>query len=122
MIDLFLLLFVKKVLLYSCPNCKVDIEQGNKICKNCKTGLIWNKNDKNLKMEYRTMNKKELAKQLNISPDKLRRKMKQLPLEFREHIKGHSLLFENEVQYIHENVEWRAPWEIRMSGQTIFPE
>lgn len=66
------------------------------------------------------MNKKELAEQLNISPDKLRRKMKQLPLEFREHIKGRSLLFENEVQFIHENVEWRNPWEIGMNGQTIF--
>ena len=73
-------------------------------------------------MEYRTMAKKELAAELNISSAKLRRKLKQLPLEFREHIKDRSLLFENEVQFIHENVEWRVPWEIGMSGQTIFPE
>lgn len=65
------------------------------------------------------MTKKELAAELNISSSKLRRKIKQLPLEFREHIKERSLLFENEVQFIHENVEWRNPWEIGRNGQTI---
>ena len=58
------------------------------------------------------MNRKELAMELDISTSTLRRKMKQLPPEFREHIKGHSLLFENEVRFIHENIEWRAKSEI----------
>jgi len=67
-------------------------------------------------MEYKTMNRNELAEQLNISSNTLRRKLKQLPPEFREHIKGRSLLFENDVQYIHKNVEWRKPWEVGLSG------
>ncbi len=62
------------------------------------------------------MNRKELAGQLKISTATLGRKMKQLPPEFREHIKGHYLLLENEVKYIHENIEWRKPWEIGING------
>ncbi|WP_321319601.1 hypothetical protein [Labilibaculum sp.] len=63
-------------------------------------------------MEYRTMNRKELAVELNISSSTLNKKMKNLDPVFLEHIKKRQLLFENEVKYIHENVEWRAKWEI----------
>ncbi|MBN2595654.1 MAG: hypothetical protein JXR82_02605 [Marinifilaceae bacterium] len=63
-------------------------------------------------MEYRTMNRKELAMELDISTSTLNKKMKKLDPVFLEHIKGHNLLLENEVKFIHENVEWRAKWEI----------
>ncbi|MDE5417586.1 hypothetical protein L3049_06155 [Labilibaculum sp. DW002] len=63
-------------------------------------------------MEYRTMNRKELAMELDISISTLGRRMKKLNPVFLEHIKGHYLLLENEVKYIHENVEWRTKWEI----------
>jgi hypothetical protein len=63
-------------------------------------------------MEYRTMNRKELAMELDISYDILNRKMKKLDPVFLEHIKNRQLLFENEVKYIHDHIEWRTPWEI----------
>lgn len=56
-------------------------------------------------MKYRTMSKKELAAELDISTRTLTRRMKKhLKPKFLEHIKGGSLLFENEVKYIHEGI------------------
>ncbi|WP_461632271.1 hypothetical protein [Labilibaculum euxinus] len=63
-------------------------------------------------MEYRTMNRKELAMELDISYDIFNRKMKKLDPVFLEHIKNRQLLFENEVKYIHDHIEWRTTWEI----------
>lgn len=63
-------------------------------------------------MEYKTMNRKELAAELGISVNTLYRRMKKLNPAFLNHIKGKSLLLENEVKYIHESIEWRKPWEI----------
>lgn len=62
-------------------------------------------------MEYRTMNRKELAVELDISPATLWRRMKKLNQEFRNQIKGHSLLLENEVKYIHEQISGLKKWE-----------
>jgi hypothetical protein len=56
-------------------------------------------------MEYKTMNRKELAAELDISTTTLTRRMERcLKPAFLEHIKGQSLLFENEVKYIHEGI------------------
>ncbi|RKE04442.1 helix-turn-helix domain-containing protein [Marinifilum flexuosum] len=62
-------------------------------------------------MEYRTMNRKELAAELDISYATLYRRMKLLDPEFRKQIAGHSLLFENEVKYIHEQISGLKKWE-----------
>jgi len=69
-------------------------------------------------MKYRTMNRTELAIELDISRSTLIRRMKKLDPAFLEHIKNRSLLFENEIKYIHDNIEWRAPWEIGLDEQT----
>ncbi|MDE5421749.1 hypothetical protein L3073_05980 [Ancylomarina sp. DW003] len=62
-------------------------------------------------MNYRTMSKKELAAELNISKNTLTRKMeKHLKPEFVKHVKGKSLLFENEVKYIHEGIGANKEW------------
>lgn len=58
------------------------------------------------------MNRKELAMELDISKSTLGRRMKNLNPDFLEHIKNRSLLFENEIKYIHENIEWRTSWQI----------
>ncbi len=58
------------------------------------------------------MNKKELAMELDISKSTLARRMKKLNPLFLEHIKNRSLLFENEIKYIHENIEWRTQLQI----------
>lgn len=58
------------------------------------------------------MNRKELAVELEISDSTLYRKMKKLNPVFLEHIKNRQLLFENEVKYIRNHIEWRTPWEI----------
>ena len=51
------------------------------------------------------MNRKELASELSISTNTLKRRMeKYLKPEFIFHIKNKSLLFENEVKYIHEEL------------------
>ena len=63
-------------------------------------------------MEYRTMNRIELAMELEISTSTLNRRMKKLNPVFLEHIKNRSLLFENEIKYIHENIEWRTQLQI----------
>lgn len=63
-------------------------------------------------MEYRTMNRKELAAELYISYVTLYRRMETIDQEFLKHIKGRSLLFENEVRYIYENIERRRQWKI----------
>ncbi|MDM8160458.1 hypothetical protein QUH73_11590 [Labilibaculum sp. K2S] len=70
-------------------------------------------------MEYRTMNRKELAMELDISTSTLCKKMKKLDPSFLEHIKNKSLLFENEVKYIHDNIEWRTPWEIKQGYANV---
>ncbi|MFA9370727.1 MAG: hypothetical protein ACERIH_03370 [Labilibaculum antarcticum] len=54
-------------------------------------------------MKYRTMNRKELASELGYSKSTLGRRMKKLPLEFREAI-AQRLLYEHEVKYIHEKL------------------
>ncbi|WP_461630856.1 helix-turn-helix domain-containing protein [Labilibaculum euxinus] len=48
-------------------------------------------------MEYKTMNRKELAMKLDISISTLGRRMKKLNPAFLEYIKNRSLLFENEI-------------------------
>ena len=63
-------------------------------------------------MKYKTTNRKKLAKELDISITTLGRKMKKLDPAFLEYIKGHYVLLENEVKFIHDNIEWRTPWEI----------
>ncbi|BAX79329.1 hypothetical protein [Labilibaculum antarcticum] len=63
-------------------------------------------------MEYKTMNRKELVMELDISTSTLCKKMKKLDPVFLEHIKGHNLLLENKVKFIQKNVEWRVKWEI----------
>ncbi|WP_372640212.1 hypothetical protein [Ancylomarina sp.] len=56
-------------------------------------------------MEYRTMNRKEIAAELDISTTTLTRRMeKSLNPEFLKLIKKRALLFENEVKYIHEGI------------------
>lgn len=51
------------------------------------------------------MNRIELAAELDISLNTLTRRMKKyLKPEFLYHIKNKSLLFENEVKYIHEEL------------------
>lgn len=51
------------------------------------------------------MNRIELAAELDISLNTLTRRMKKyLKPEFLYHIKRKSLLFENEVKYIHEEL------------------
>jgi len=62
-------------------------------------------------MEYRTMNRKELAAELDISPATLWRRMQKLDPEFKKQIQGHSLLFANEVKYIHEQITSLKKWE-----------
>lgn len=63
-------------------------------------------------MIYKTMNRKELAIELEISKSTLSRKMeKALSPEFRIQIKGRSLLFENEVKHIYEKVTNRKKQE-----------
>lgn len=55
-------------------------------------------------MEYRTMNRKELAAEMGLSTEQLRRRMKkQLPIDFLDDIEG-EILLENHVQYIHEKL------------------
>jgi len=57
------------------------------------------------------MSKKELAVELNISKNTLTRRMEKfLKPEFVEHVKGKSLLFENEVKYIHEGIGANKEW------------
>ena len=58
------------------------------------------------------MNRIELAMELEISTSTLKRRMKKLNPVFLEHIKNRSLLFENEIKYIHENIEWRTQLQI----------
>ncbi|MBI9058386.1 MAG: AsnC family protein [Labilibaculum sp.] len=55
-------------------------------------------------MEYKTMNRIELAAKLGISESTLRRRIKKLSPELQEKIYGQSLLFENQVKYIYEKV------------------
>ena len=55
-------------------------------------------------MEYRTMNRIELAAELNISPATLRRKMKKkLEADFLREIEG-EILLENHVRHIHDKL------------------
>jgi ribosomal protein L10 len=62
-------------------------------------------------MEYRTMSKKELAAKLKISKNTLTRRMeKHLKSEFVEYVKGKSILFGNEVKYIHEGIGATKEW------------
>ncbi|MCY1635763.1 helix-turn-helix domain-containing protein [Marinifilum sp. D737] len=61
-------------------------------------------------MEYRTMNRKELAAELDISYATLYRRMKLLDPEFRKAITGKSLLLENQVRYIHEQISGLKKW------------
>ena len=61
-------------------------------------------------MEYRTMNRKELAMELEISGSTLWRRMKNLDPKFKEQIKGHYVLLENEVKYIHEQISGMQKW------------
>ncbi|WP_461641122.1 hypothetical protein [Labilibaculum euxinus] len=61
-------------------------------------------------MEYRTMNRKELAMELEISKSTLGRRMKDLDPKFKEQIKGHYVLLENEVKYIHEQISGMQKW------------
>ncbi|WP_321319604.1 helix-turn-helix domain-containing protein [Labilibaculum sp.] len=61
-------------------------------------------------MEYKTMNRKELAMELDISRSTLGRRMEDLDPKFKEQIKGRYLLFENEVKYIHEQISGMQKW------------
>ncbi|WP_461632273.1 hypothetical protein [Labilibaculum euxinus] len=61
-------------------------------------------------MEYKTMNRKELAMELEISGSTLWRRMKSLDPKFKEQIKGHYVLLENEVKYIHEQISGMQKW------------
>ena len=57
-------------------------------------------------MEYRTMTRKEIAIELNISyPTLYRRIKKYLDPVFQEDIKGKALLFPNQVKFIVENLD-----------------
>ncbi len=62
-------------------------------------------------MEYRTMNRIELAAEMDISAGTLRRKMKKkLEPEFLAEIKG-ELLLENHVRHIHQRLSGiNKPW------------
>jgi DNA-binding Lrp family transcriptional regulator len=56
-------------------------------------------------MEYRTMNRKEIASELSISITTLTRRMEEvLKPKFLKRIKGRSILFENEVKHIYESI------------------
>jgi Mn-dependent DtxR family transcriptional regulator len=62
-------------------------------------------------MEYRTMNRKELAGELGVSPKVLRGLMKKyLTREFLEFIKERPILFKNEVQHIHKRIGATRKW------------
>ncbi len=62
-------------------------------------------------MEYKTMSRKELAMELEISKPTLWRRMKELDPEFKKQIKGRYLLLENEVKYIHEQISGMQKWQ-----------
>lgn len=55
-------------------------------------------------MEYKTTNRKEIAKELDISIATLRRRIKNLSPEFQELIFGQQILFENQAKHIYEKV------------------
>ncbi|NOU60817.1 hypothetical protein [Marinifilum caeruleilacunae] len=63
-------------------------------------------------MNYRTMNRKELAIELGVSYSTLNRRIKKMDPVFRKQIKGDQVLFEEQVRYIHENIDLRKRSEI----------
>lgn len=54
-------------------------------------------------IDYRTMNRKQLAAEFGISRSKLYRDIRKLDPKFQQKIKG-ELLFAGDVKYIHENI------------------
>jgi predicted DNA-binding protein (UPF0251 family) len=61
-------------------------------------------------MVFETMNRKQLAARMRISSITLWRYMKELDPEFQKQIKGR-ILFENEVQYIYEQITGSEKWK-----------
>lgn len=55
-------------------------------------------------MEYKTTNRKEIAKELDISVSTLYRRILNLNPEFQKLISGKPILFENQAKYIIEKV------------------
>jgi hypothetical protein len=55
-------------------------------------------------MEYRTMSRKELCVELDISYSKLWRDMKELDPEFQKRVAGR-ILYDEDVKYIDENLK-----------------
>ncbi|MDM8159053.1 helix-turn-helix domain-containing protein [Labilibaculum sp. K2S] len=55
-------------------------------------------------MKYKTTNRKEIAKELEISVSTLSRRIRNLNPEFQKLIFGKPILFENQAKYIIEKV------------------
>jgi DNA-binding transcriptional LysR family regulator len=55
-------------------------------------------------MKYKTTNRKEIAKELDISTSTLSRRIKKLSPEFQKLIFGQPILFENQAKHIYEKV------------------
>lgn len=55
-------------------------------------------------MKYKTTNRKEIAKELEISVSTLGRRIKELSPEFQKLIFGKPIIFENQAKHIYEKV------------------